>query len=270
MARLAPLEPLAHKVSKVTPERLASLVLLAQWDPVAPLDPLANQEVMVRLANLERLVSVDLLGLRELVDSLELLVFPESRVTEVTLVWMELRERVVLQEPRVRLALPERMEPLDQWVHVVCLAREAVLDHLDLLVPVVTMACPVPLVPLGPLVLLVLPVSQDLQVLREKLAPLVPVDLRALRAPVERLVPLDLLGLLEPPATLVLMVSLELKDLLVLLVLLVLLDSQAHVAHPDPREQQDLLGPRDSRETLVFLGSKVKLDPRESLDLPVL
>jgi len=265
----APPEPLAHKVSKVTQERLESLAQLALWDPADPLAPLENQEVMVRLASLAKLVSVDLQDLRELVDSPEPLDFQESRDTEVTPVWMELRERAVLLEPRVRLGLPERMEPLDQWAHVVCLAREGALDHLELLVPVVTMACLVLLVPLGLLVLLEHPVSQDLLVLREKLAPLGLVEQRAPRDPVERLAPLDLLDLLELVATLVLMVSLELKDLLVLLVLLVPLVSQAPAAHPDLREQQDLLGLRDSRETLVFLGSKVKLAPRESLALPV-
>lgn len=97
-----------------------------------------------------------------------------------------------------------------------------------------------------------------------------PVDLKEPRGNVERLVPQALPDLLEHRVTLVLMVFLELKDLLVLLVLLVLLDSPAPVAHLDLREQQDLWGPKDSLETLVFLDSKVKLDRRESLALLVL
>lgn len=50
------------------------------------LDLPENQEVMVNLANLANLVSVDRQGLRELVDSLELLDFLASKGTEVTLV----------------------------------------------------------------------------------------------------------------------------------------------------------------------------------------
>lgn len=107
------------------------------------LDLRENQEVMVNLANLANPVSVDLQGLRELVDSLELLDFLALKDTEVILVWMELRERMVLQEPRVRLVLLERMVPLDPWVHVVCLVREDVLELLELQEPVEMMACPV-------------------------------------------------------------------------------------------------------------------------------
>lgn len=269
MVPLALLEPLAHKVSKVTLERLESLAQLDLWDLVAPLGLLENQEVMVMLASLERLVSVELLDLRELVDSLALLAFPESKDTEGTLVWMAQKERAALQEQRVRVDLLVRMEPLDPWDPVVCLVREDVPGRLVLLVPAVMMVCPVLLVPLGPLVLLEHLVSQDLQERREKLALLEPVDLRAHRDPAERLVPLDLLDPLEPLATLVLMVYLEPKDLLVVLVLLGHLASQAPVGHPDLKEQQDLLGPREPRETLVSLALKERLDQRESLALLV-
>jgi len=155
--------------------------------------------------------------------------------------------------------------PLDPWVHVVCLARGDVPELLVLQVPVEMMACPVLLVHLGLLVLLELLVSQDPQDPREKLVLLEPVDQKASRDPAERLVPQDLPDPPEHRVTPVLMVSLELKDLLVLLVLLVLLDSPAPVALQDHREQQDLWGPRDSLETLVFLDSKVKRDPKESL-----
>lgn len=269
MVPLDLLELLALRDSKVALERLESLAQLDQWDLVDHLDLLENQEVMVKLANLAKLVSVDLQGLRELVDSLGLLDFLESKDTEVILVWMELRERPVLQELRVRVVLLERTVPLDPWAHVVCQVRGDVLELLDLQVPVEMMACPVLLVLLDLLVLLELPVSQDPQEPREKLVPLVHVDLKEHRDPVERLVLQDLPDLLEHRVTLVLMVFLELKDLLVLLVLLALPDSPALVAHLDHREQLDLWGPKDSLETLAFLDSKVKLDPRESLDLLV-
>lgn len=252
------------------PERLESLVQLEQWDLVDHPDLLENLEAMVRLANLENLVNVDLQGLRELVDSLGLLDCLESKDTEVILVWMELREKLVPQEPRVRLVLPERMVLLDPWAHVVCLVRGDVPELLELQVPVEMMVCPVLLVHLGLLVLLELPVSQDLQEPREKLVLLEPVELRDNRDPAVKPVPQDPQDLLEHRATPVLMVSPELKDLLVLLVLLVLLDSPALVAHLDHRELQDLWGQKDSLETRVFLDSKVKLDPRESSALLVL
>jgi len=231
---------------------------------VDQLDQLGNQEVMETLANLARLVSVELQDLRVLVDSPELLVFLASKDTEVTLVWMELRERLELQEPRERVATLERTALPDPWVPVVFLVREVVPELLELLVLVVTMVCLVLLVPLDPLALLEPPVSQDPQEPRERLDLLAPVELREHKDPVERLVPLDLLALLELLATPVLMESLELKDLLGLLVLPVPQDSLAPADHPDLREPPGLWDPRDSLETLVFLDSKERLDPRES------
>lgn len=263
-------ELLAHKVSKVAPERQESPVPLDQWDLVDHLDLLENLEAMVRLANLENLVSVDLQGLRELVASPGLLDFLESKDTEVTMVWMELRERPVPQEPRVSPVPLERTAPLEPWAHVVFLVRGDVLERPELQVLVEMMACPVLLVHLGLLVLLELPVSQDLQDPREKLVLLEAVDLKEHRDLAERPVPQDPLDPPEHRATPVLMVFLELKDLLAVLVLLVLLDSPAPVAHLDHREPQDLWGQRDSLETLVLLDTKVKLDPRESLAPSVL
>jgi len=253
VAPLDQVELLDHKVSKVPLVKPESLAQLEFLDHVDLLDLLENLEVMVRVANPEKPVSVDLQGLRELVDSPGLLVFLESKDTEVTLVWMELREKLELQEPKVREVLLERMVHLDPWAHAVCLVRGDVLALLELLVPVEMMVCLVLLVHLGLSVLLEPQVSQDLQEPREKLVLLEPVVLKDNRDPVERLVPQDLLDLLEHRVTLVLMVFLELKDLLVPLVLLALLDSQDPVAHLDHRELQDLWGQKDSLETLVFL-----------------
>jgi len=220
--------------------------------------------VMEKLANLERLVSVELQGLRALEDSPEPLVFLASKDTEVTPVWMEPREIQELLEPRERAVTLERTAHPDPWVPVVFLVRGGVPEPLGLLVLVEMMVCLVLLVPLDLLALPEPPVSQDPQEPRERLDLLVPVDLKAHKDPVERLVPLDLPAPQEHLATLVLMESLELKVLLVLLVLLVPPDSQAPAAHPDLREQPVLWDPRDSRETLVFLDSKERLDRRES------
>jgi len=269
VAPLDQLELLAHKVSKVTLERRESLAQPELWDPVDPQDLVASQEVMVKLANRARQESVAQQDLKELVDSLELLVSLESKDTEVTLVWTEPRERQELLGPRVRAELPGRMEHLDQWAHVVCLAREDVPELLDLLAPEETMVYPALLVLQDLLALLEHPVSQDPQELREKLVPPVPVVLRAHKDLAERLEPQDPRDPPELVAILELMASLEPKDLLVLLASLVPPDSQAHVDHPGLREQLDLLGPRDRAETPVCLGSKAKLDRRESLALPV-
>lgn len=67
------LAPLVHpvlKVFKVPPANLGSLVHPVQWAPEAPLALLARTEMMVKLANLAVLVSVDLLDLRVLGDCL--------------------------------------------------------------------------------------------------------------------------------------------------------------------------------------------------------
>jgi len=234
------------------------------WDHAAHPDQLANQEVTERLANLARLVSAERQGLRALEDSPEPLDFLESKDTEVTLVWMEPRERQVLQEPRERAATLERTALPDPWVPGVFLVRGVVLELLVLLVLVEMMVCPVLLVPQDPLAPPEPPVSQDPQEPRERLDPLVPADLKVHRDPAERLVPLDPPAQQEHLGTPVLMESLEPKVLLVLLVLPVPLDSLAPAAHPDLRERPVLWDPRDSLETLVFLDSKERPDPRES------
>jgi len=233
---------------------------------VVPLGLLENPEMMVRLVSLASLVSVDQLDLRELVDSQELLACPASRDTEVIQVLMVQRERPELLAPRVSLVLPERMAPTDQWDPVVCLAREAALDLLELLVQEEMMVCPAPLVPLALLVLLELLASLALLVPREKLALPVLVDLRVHRDPEESLVPQDHLDLPAHLVTLVLMVFLDLKDQPVVLVLLVHLVSLALVAHPGLREPLDLLGPKEHLETLVLQGSRGRLDLKESSD----
>uniref|UniRef100_A0AAV2LZM8 VWFC domain-containing protein n=1 Tax=Knipowitschia caucasica TaxID=637954 RepID=A0AAV2LZM8_KNICA len=271
------------RVSKVHLVRLESPDLLEQWDLVDHPDHQENQEVMERLENLAKLVSVDPLDHRELVVSLELLDFLESKDTEVTPVWTEQREKTVLLEPRVRLVVLERTEPLDQWALAVCPVREDVPEPLELLALVEMMACPVLLVPLGLLVLLEHPVSQDPQELREKLVPLDFVDLKGHRDLEERLVHPDLL---DPPALLeilVLMVFLEPRDLLVPLVSLEHLVSLALVALLDLRERLVLWGQKDSLERLAPKESLAQVvlrvppaplvkrereEPEESLELP--
>lgn len=124
-----------------------SLEHLDLWVPVALLDPLENLEMMVRLESLANRVSVDLLDPRGLVDFQELLAYLESRVTEVIQVLMVQRERLELLGLRVNLVPREKTALLAPWDLVVCLAREAVLDPVASLVPVVMTACLVPLVP---------------------------------------------------------------------------------------------------------------------------
>ncbi|TNM86842.1 hypothetical protein fugu_007072 [Takifugu bimaculatus] len=265
VVRLDLLELLGHRVSRVPLVRLESLVQLDQWDLVDQPDLLGKLEVMGRPVNPEKLANVDLRGLRELVDSLELPDFLESKDTEVTLVWMALRENLVLQEPKVRLALLGRMVLLDRWALVVCLVRGGVLEQRELQVLEETMAYPVLLAHRGLWVQLELPASQDLQEQREKPDLLETAELKDNRDPAERLALRDLLDLLEHRATLVLMVFLEQKDLLVVLVLLVPLDSLDLVDHLDHRELLVLWGQKDNLVTLVSLASKGRRDPRESL-----
>lgn len=137
---------LAHKVSKVTQEKLESPDNLVRWVPAAPRDPLENLEMMVKLEKLVNLETVDLLDLRGLEDSPELQVCPESRDTEVIQVSTVPRESPELSVLRERLVLLERVELLDLWAPEVCLEREVVLDPVESLVLVEMMACPVPLV----------------------------------------------------------------------------------------------------------------------------
>lgn len=68
---LAPLVHLVLKVSKALLVNLASLVVQVQWVPEVPLALLERTEMMGKLASPAVLVSVDLLGLRVLVDCLE-------------------------------------------------------------------------------------------------------------------------------------------------------------------------------------------------------
>lgn len=68
---LAPLVHLVLKASKAPLVNPASLALQVQWVPEVPLALLARTEMMGKLASLAVLVSVDLLGLRVLVDCLE-------------------------------------------------------------------------------------------------------------------------------------------------------------------------------------------------------
>lgn len=107
---------------------------------MAPLDLLENLEMMVKLANLENQVSVDLRDLRELVDSRELLVCLASRGTEVIQGVTVQRERLELLVLRVNLVLLERAALRDQWDLVVCLVREDVLEPVELLELVEMMA----------------------------------------------------------------------------------------------------------------------------------
>lgn len=68
---LAPLVHLVLKVSKAPLVNLASLALQVQWVPEVPLALLARTEMTGKLVSPAALVSVELLGLRVLVDCLE-------------------------------------------------------------------------------------------------------------------------------------------------------------------------------------------------------
>lgn len=235
---------------------------------MVPLVHLENPEMTVKLENLVKLATVDLQGLRGLVDSLELLVFLASKDTEVIQVLMVQRERRVLLEQRERLVLLVKVVPLDQWALVVCPVRGDVLDPVELLVHEEMMVCQALLVLQ---VLLVLPELQAFPVVlvqREKPVPLALVGLRVLRDLVESLVLLDHLGHLVLLATLVLMVLMERKDQLVLLVSLVPLVSLDLVDLLGPRVPLGLLDQKEPQETQVSPGSRVKLGPKEKLDQP--
>ncbi|CAG5979506.1 unnamed protein product [Menidia menidia] len=267
---LAPLEHLAHKVSKATQENLESLDNLAPWVPVGQLALLENLEKMVRPANLAKEANVDLPDPREHVDSPERLVYLASRGTEVIQVLMVQRGKLALWVLRVKLVLLERVAHLDQWALVDCPAREDVLDPVGPLEHGEMMVCLVLLVLQVLLVLLEPQASLAHLVQREKLVLPVLVDQREVRDPVESLALLGHPDLPVLPATLVLMVSLELKVHLVLLVSLGLLVSLALVGLQDLRELPDLLGQKEHQEIQVSLDSKEKLDPKEKLDQLVL
>lgn len=235
---------------------------------MAPLDRLENPEMTVKLENPVKLATVDLLGLRELVDSLELLVFPASKDTEVIQVLMVQRERLEPLEQRESLVLLVKAVPLDQWVLVVCLVREDALDQVELLVRVEMMVCQVLPVLQVLLVLPELQASLVVLVQREKPVPLALVGLRGLRDLVESLVLPDHLVPLVLLATLVLMVLMELKDQLVLLVSLVPLVSLDLVDLLGHREPLGLLDLKEPQETQVSMDSRVKLGQKEKLDQP--
>lgn len=233
---------------------------------MAPLDRLENLEMTVKLENPVKLETVDLLGLRELVDSLELLVFLASKDTEVIQVLMVQRERLEPLEQRESLVLLVKVVLLDQWALAVCLVREDALDQVELLVRVEMTVCQAQPVLQVLLVLPELQASLVVLVQREKPVPLALVDLRVLRGLVESLVLLDHLVPLVLLATLVLMVLMELKDQLVLLVSLVPLVSLDLVDLLGHREPLGLLDLKEPQETQVFMGSRVKLGQKEKLD----
>lgn len=71
------MELLAHKDFRGTQERPESLDQPVRWVPVAPLVPQENLVMMGKQVNLVKAVNVDLLDLRELVDSQEHQVYLE-------------------------------------------------------------------------------------------------------------------------------------------------------------------------------------------------
>lgn len=232
-------------------------------------DLVENLEMTVKPENLENLVTVDLLDLRVHEDSPEPRVCLASRVTEVTQVLTEPRERLEQWVQRESRVLPERTALLDPWALEVFPVREDVLDPVELLELVEMTVCPALLALLDPSVHLELLDSLALLAQREKLVQLVPVDLKVLRDPAESLALLDHLdhpGLLE---TLVLMVFLAPKDQLALPALLVLLVSLGPVDLPGLRAQPDLLDRREHPETQEFQGLKEKLDLKEKSDQQV-
>lgn len=235
---------------------------------MAPLDHLGNLVMTVKLEKLVKLVTVDLLGLKGLVDSLGLLVFLASKDTEVIQVLMGQKEKLVQLEQRESLELLVRAVPLDQWALEVCPVREDVLDPAEWLVRVEMMGWQVQLGLQALLVTLELQASLVVLVQREKLVRLVLVGLRVLRDLAGSQVLLDHLGRLVLLETLALMVFLELKDQLVPQVSLVPLVFLALVDLLGHREPQDLLDQKEPQETLVSPGLRVKLAPKEKSDQP--
>ncbi|KAK0146918.1 Collagen alpha-1(II) chain [Merluccius polli] len=202
----------------------------AHWVPVAPLDLLANLEMMVRLANQVNLVNVDLLDLR------------------VIQVLTDRRESMALLALRASLVHLVRTAHPDLWDPGVCLVREVVQDPLDLLAPSA---------PLEP------PASLDLLALREKPAPPVLGDPREPRDPEESLVLLahpDRLAQVVLLALLVLLVSPDLVGPLALREPPDLWGPREHLetqVSPASRERQD------PKERLDQLVSRDLLDPQE-------
>ncbi|KAA0708108.1 Collagen alpha-1(II) chain [Triplophysa tibetana] len=225
----APMELLAHKDFRGTPERPESPDQPAQWVPVAPPVPQENLEMMGKQVNLVKVVNVDLLDLR------------------VIQVLMVLKENLELLELKVKLAHPERAGLLDQWVHAVCLVNGDVQDPQELLALVEMMVWPVPLV------------------LRVKQVPLVPVDLREHKDLVESRASRELRGLLESPVTPVRTATPAQKDQWALLVYPVLLAFQVLAALLDLREQPVHSDQKDSLVIQVWLGSRVKQVLKERL-----
>jgi len=271
------LDLLALPVLRVSLDPQASLVspaLLVPWVLAAPLVPLARTEMMVSPARLVAPESVDPLALRALADSPALLDSPASRDTEVSAVWMELRETAAPLVPRERLARMVRTVLLEPWVHVVFLVREAAPDPLAPLVLVVTMATPELLDPLDLPDLLEPLASPVVLELRERLALREAVETRDPREPVVSPVTPDLLAQLALLVTPDLMVLLVPRVALALLALLVPLASPEHVdpleppaasVPPDPKETAVSWEPLDPEESLVPRESLVPLDLR---DLP--
>lgn len=128
--------------------------------------PQAKLVMMVIPANLEDLVREDPSAHRVPVVSPELLVSPDSKALEDTLVLMVRREFLVPPVQREKLVLMVKMVPQVKLVLAVSPVREDALDNLALLAPVEAMAVLAPSDLLAQSVQLVLLVSLVLLVPR--------------------------------------------------------------------------------------------------------